>query len=133
MRNLIKKKLILGRLESSAEFQQEKKTKKVNRSEEINIDSLKIVVRDISDTDIEKRKLKKNTKGSLIVKILNNSPLAGLLNEKDIIIEVQKNKISNSKSLNKMVTDVSKKGEKTLLLTIINNNNQRRYLGVKIN
>ena len=132
-RNLIKKKLILGRLESSAEFQQEKKTKKVNRSEEINIDSLKIVVRDISDTDIEKRKLKKNTKGSLIVKILNNSPLAGLLNEKDIIIEVQKNKISNSKSLNKMVTDVSKKGEKTLLLTIINNNNQRRYLGVKIN
>ena len=90
-------------------------------------------MRDISDTDIEKRKLKKNTKGSLIVKILNNSPLAGLLNEKDIIIEVQKNKISNSKSLNKMVTDVSKKGEKTLLLTIINNNNQRRYLGVKIN
>ena len=66
-RNLIKKKLILGRLESSAEFQQEKKTKKVNRSEEINIDSLKIVVRDISDTDIEKRKLKLHIELKLMI------------------------------------------------------------------
>ena len=31
------------------------------------------------------------------------------------------------------VDNIFKKGEKTLLLTVINKNNQRRYLGVKIN
>ena len=30
-------------------------------------------------------------------------------------------------------TKLFKKGEKTLLLTVINQNNQRSYLGVKIN
>ena len=33
----------------------------------------------------------------------------------------------------KIVDNIFKKGEKTLLLTVINKNNQRRYLGVKIN
>ena len=31
------------------------------------------------------------------------------------------------------VNNIFKKGEKTLLLTIINKNNRRRYIGVKIN
>ena len=31
------------------------------------------------------------------------------------------------------LADAFQKGEKTLLLTVINKNNQRRYLGVKIN
>ena len=35
--------------------------------------------------------------------------------------------------LEKIVDSIFKKGEKTLLLTIINKNNRRRYLGVKIN
>ena len=39
----------------------------------------------------------------------------------------------NSLDLNKLVDKIFKKGEKTLLLTIIDNNNRRRYLGVKIN
>jgi len=57
--------------------------------------------------------------------------VAGMLREGDIIIEVQKNKVLNSKQLNKLIEGIYKKGEQTLLLTIINNNNQRRYLGVK--
>jgi C-terminal processing protease CtpA/Prc len=56
-----------------------------------------------------------------------------LLNVNDIIIEVQKTPVKNSSDLNKIVNSIFKKGEKTLLLTIINKNNRRRYLGVKIN
>ena len=54
-----------------------------------------------------------------------------MLREGDIIIEVQKNKVLNAKQLNQLIERIYKKGEQTLLLTIINNNNQRRYLGVK--
>ena len=69
----------------------------------------------------------------VIIEIANRSPLANLLSVNDIIIEVQKTSVKNSSDLNKIVDGIFKKGEKTLLLTVINNNNQRRYLGVKIN
>ena len=68
----------------------------------------------------------------MIVQILNKSPLNGLLDVGDIIIEVQKNSINLAKDLDRLVENVTKKGQKTLLLTVINKNNQRRYLGVKI-
>ena len=126
----ISKRLILGRLESSEEFK-EKKTKTVKK--DIEIDSLKITVRDITKKDITSRNLKENTKGVVIVSIANQSPLANLLSINDIIIEVQKNPVKNSSDLNKIVDGIFKKGEKTLLLKIINNNNRKRYLGVKIN
>ena len=51
----------------------------------------------------------------------------------DIIIEVQKSPIKSTSDLKKLVDSFFTKGEKTLLLTVINKNNQRRYLGVKIN
>ena len=126
----ISKRLILGRLESSEEFK-EKKTKTVNKENEI--ETLKITVRDITSEDITSRNLKKNTKGVIIVSIANSSPLTNLLNVNDIIIEVQKTSVKNSSNLNNLVERIFKKGEKTLLLTIIDNNNRRRYLGVKIN
>ena len=126
----ISKRLILGRLESSEEFK-EKKTKVVKK--EIEIETLKITVRDITDKDISSRNLNKNTTGALIVNISNKSSLINLLSVNDIIVEVQKTPIKKSSDLNKFVQGIFKKGEKTLLLTIINSNNQRRYLGVKIN
>ena len=55
-----------------------------------------------------------------------------LLNVGDIIIEVKRKPINNSSDL-KNIVDNLKKGEKNLLLSIIDNNNRRRYLGVKIN
>ena len=119
----IKKRLILGRLESSEEFK-EKKTKTVKKENEI--ETLKITVRDITSEDISSRNLKKNIKGVVIVGITNRSPLANLLSVNDIIIEVQKTPVKNSADLNKIVDGIFKKGEKTLLLTIINNNNRRR-------
>ena len=133
-KKLVIKKLTLGRLESSEDFKTENnKTKPKIKTEEIDIETLKITVRDITTSDIEDRKLEKNLKGVVILDISNKSPLSGLLQEGDIIIEVQKNKVSNSKELNNLIESIYKKGEQTLLLTIINSKNQRRYLGVKTN
>ena len=129
-KKLITKRLTLGRLESSEEFKA-KKLPTVDK--DIKIESLKITVRDINKKDIETRKLEKNTKGAVIVKISNESSLAGLLNINDIIIEVQKTPITKSADLNNIVNQIFKKGKKTLLITVINKDNQRRYLGVKIN
>ena len=126
----INKKLVLGRLESSEEFK-EKKTQTVTKENEI--ETLKITVREITDEDINSRNLDKKTTGVVIVNIANKSPLANLLRVNDIIIEVQKTQVKNYSDLNRIVEAIFKKGEKTLLLTVINSNNQRRYLGVKIN
>ena len=69
----------------------------------------------------------------MIVAISGKSSLAGLLNIDDIIIEVQKTPITKSTDLNNVVNQIFKTGKKTLLITVINKDNQRRYLGVKIN
>ena len=131
-KKLITKKLTLGRLESSEDFKAENKP--INpKKEESEIEVLKITVRDVTPQDIESRKLDKKTEGVVILEIGNKSPLTGLLQAGDIILEVQKNKVSSADDLNKQIETINKKGEQTLLLTIINNNNQRRYLGVKIN
>ncbi len=129
-KRLITKRLTLGRLESSEEFK-EKKSKVIKKVEDI--EKLKIAVRDITDEDIAKRNLNKKTSGVVITEISNRSPLINLLNVNDIIIEVQKSPVKSSSNLKRLVDDIFKKGEKTLLLTVINQNNQRRYLGVKIN
>ena len=129
-KKLISKRLTLGRLETSEEF---KETKPKIVKKDVDIDSLKIAVRDLNDQDISNRNLNKKTKGVVITEISNRSPLVNLLNVNDIIIEVQKTSVKNSSDLNKIVNGIFKKGEKTLLLTVINNNNRRRYLGVKIN
>ena len=130
-KKLITKTLTLGRLESSEEFK-EKKIKTVEKKEDV-IKSLKITVREINADDISSRNLNKNTKGVVITNIENNSPLANVLSINDIIIEVQKNPVKKSSDLKDIVDSIFKKGEKTLLLTVINKNNRRRYLGVKIN
>ena len=129
-KKLISKRLILGRLESSEEFK-EKKTKVVKKEEDI--ESLKITVREVNEQDISSRKLNKKTTGVVITDISNRSPLTNLLKVNDIIIEVQKTSIKSISDLKRVVDNIFKKGEKTLLLTVINQNNQRRYLGVKIN
>ena len=122
--------MILGRLESSEEFK-ERKSKVVKKEEEI--ESLKITVREINDKDKSSRNLDKKITGVVITNISSRSPLVNQLSINDIIIEVQKTKINSISDLEKKVENIFKKGEKTLLLTIINKNNQRRYLGVKIN
>ena len=129
-KKLISKRLILGRLESSQEFQ-EKKTQKVEKVEDI--EKLKITVREITNEDISSRNLNKKTSGVVITEISSRSPLTNLLSVNDIIIEIQKSPVKSTSDLKRLVDNFFQKGEKTLLLTVINKNNQRRYLGVKIN
>ena len=129
-KRLISKRLVLGRLESSEEFK-DKKTKTVKKV--VDIDKLKIAVRDINSEDITSRNLNKKTSGVVITEISTRSPLKNLLSVNDIIIEIQKSPIKSTSDLKKSVDSFFQKGEKTLLLTVINKNNQRRYLGVKIN
>ena len=90
-------------------------------------------MRDINNEDTTSRKLNKNITGVVITDISNRSPLLNLLSINDIIIEIQKTSVKNPMDLKRKVDGIFKKGEKTLLLTIINKNNRRRYLGVKIN
>ena len=130
-KRMVSKRLVLGRLESSSEFK-EKKTSKPKSSKNFDINSLKINVRDIDANDRKTRNLKSSITGSVINEIYNNSPLSGLLNKNDIIIEVQKKPIKSSSELNRVVKNIISQKEQTLLLTVINNRNQRRYLGVKI-
>jgi len=130
-KKLISKRLVLGRLESTAEFKEKKSLpQKINKS--IDIESLKINVRDINKTDKSERNLKANQTGSIINEIYQNSPLNGLLNKNDIIIEVQKKSFQSSLELDRIIKNIVNKKETTVLLTIINSSNQRRYLGVKI-
>ena len=130
-KKLITKKLTLGRLESSQEFKA--KSPKIKKTKEVEIENLKITVRDLNEEDISSRKLNKNTKGVVIMEISNISPLKGLLNINDIIIEAQKTQITKSSDLNNVVNQVKKRGDKNLLLSVIDKNNQSRYLGVKLN
>jgi len=131
-KKLISKKLTLGRLESSDDFKAEnKKIKPGDKKKDTEIETLKITVRNITSKDIKDRKLEKNLKGVVITKIESKSVISGMLRVGDVITEVQKNKVLNPKQLNQLIESIYKKGEQTLLLTIINSNNQRRYLGVK--
>ena len=131
-KKIIIKKLKLGRLESSEDFKVETKPlKPKTKTKDTEIDTLKISVRDITAEDIKNRKLNKGLKGVVITYISNKSSVAGYLQVGDIILEVQKNKILNAKQLNNVIEDIYKKGKQTILLAIINKNNQRRYLGIK--
>ena len=72
-KKLISKRLTLGRLETSDEF---KETKPKIVKKDVDIQSLKIAVRDLNDQDISSRNLNKKTKGVVITEISNRSPLA---------------------------------------------------------
>ena len=57
--------------------------------------------------------------------------MSGKLNVNDIIIEVQKKGLKTSASLNETVNKIIKQNQ-PLYLTIINNNNQKRYVAFKL-
>ena len=123
------KKITLGRLETSEDFMSERKETDHNISE---IESLKITVRILSTKDIEDRKLPKNTSGLVITGIKKDSPVINYLRVNDIIIEAQKNKIKSIEDLEIVVNNVLQSDEKTILFVIYNNQNQRRYIGIKL-
>ena len=82
--------------------------------------------------DIEERNLPKNTKGLVITEIANDSPI-NYLKAGNIIVEAQKKEIKTIGDLEIAVKQALNSEEKTLLIAIYNNQNQRRYIGVKLN
>ena len=85
----------------------------------------------IEQKDIKERKLPNQTTGLVITNIGKNSPV-DYLNVGDIIVEAQKKKIKSTKDLEDIVDTVLKSNQKTILIVIYNNQNQRRYIGVKL-
>ena len=127
----ITKKIKLGRLETSDDFKEEKKETKTEDPEISEIKSLKIIARLLNQKDIEERKLPNQTTGLVITNIGKNSPV-NYLNVGDVIIEAQKQKIKSIKDLEDIVDKALKSNQKTILIVIYNNQNQKRYIGVKL-
>ncbi len=127
---LISKKVLLGRLESSAEFKAENIIEP-DTSKYVKVEGLKISVRDLNKNDIVERELPKNTTGVVVTEISEGSPLV-FVYVNDIIVELQKKKIKNSEQFSDLVKEIINEDEKTLYLAIYNSSNQRSYITVKL-
>ncbi len=126
----IEKIIILGRLETSEEF---KVSEKKSVPEQSKVEKLRITVRELTKEDIKSRNLPNQTTGVIITNIENNSPLMNSIELNSIIIEAQKKKIRNVNDLNQVVNQVLNTNQKTILLVVYNSQNQRRYIGIKLN
>jgi len=127
---LVSKKVLLGRLESSKEFKAEKKDEQ-DPSKYVEVENLKISVRDLNKDDIYERKLPKNTTGVVVTKISEGSPLM-FVSVNDVIVELQKKKVINSSQFSNLAKEIIDKGATTLYLAIFNSSNQRSYITVKL-
>ena len=128
----INKKIKLGRLETSDDFKVKKTLDDIEETPEIFlIKSLDVAVRLLNKKDIAQRKLPNQTTGLVITATGKDSPL-NYLGAGDIIVEAQKKKLRSAKDLETIVESALKSSEKTILIVIYNNQNQRRYIGVKL-
>jgi len=125
----ITKVITLGRLETSEDFKVSDKSKS---QEIIEIENLKISVRQINKEDIKNRNLPNQTTGLVVTKIQNDSPLFNSIETNSIILEAQKKKIRTANDLKQITNQVLNSNEKTILLVIFNSQNQRRYIGIKL-
>ena len=124
------KTITLGRLETSDDFKIAEKKEELPK--ETLVENLKIKVRKLSDQDIKTRNLPNQTNGLVITSIEKNSPLTGSIEVNSIILEAQKKKIRNVEDLNQALKQVLNSNQKTILLVIYNSQNQKRYIGVKL-
>ncbi len=124
------KNVLLGRLETSEDFKVSEKQKPSDITDQI--EDLKITVRSLNKEDIKNRKLPNQTTGLVITDIQNNSPLAGSIEVNSIIVEAQKERIKSIDDLKQIIKQVLKSNQKTILFAIYNNQNQRRYIGIKL-
>ena len=93
---------------------------------------MKINVRSITKEDIKTRNLPNQTSGLVITQIENDSPLKNSIEVNSIILEAQKKRIRTVDDLNRVVKEVLNSNQKTILLVIYNSQNQRRYIGIKL-
>ncbi len=123
------KTITLGRLETSEDF---KVAEKGKQPQELRVESLKISVRELTNEDIKTRNLPNQTSGLVITQIDLDSPISSSIEKDSIILEAQKKKIRSVSDLEQSVKEVLKTNQKTILLVIYNSQNQRRYIGVKL-
>ena len=128
----ITKKVLLGRLETSDDFKVSENPKKDENNLDEIIESLRISVRPLTKEDIKNRKLPNQTTGLVITNMANNSPLVNSIEINSIIIEAQKKKIISADDLKDITQKAINSNQKTILIAIYNNQNQRRYIGVKL-
>ena len=124
------KNVLLGRLETSEDFKVSEKQETIDTTDQI--EDLKITVRYLNKEDIKNRKLPNQTTGLVITGIQNNSPLAGSIELNSIIVEAQKERIKSIDDLKQITKQVLNSNQKTILFVIYNNQNQRRYIGIKL-
>ena len=122
------KDIILGRLETSEDFKVTEKSKPT----ESNISNLKITVRKLNSEDIKQRNLPNQTKGLVITKIDNDSPLKNSIEVNSVIIEAQKKRVTLASELENITNEVLRSNQKTILFVIYNSQNQKRYIGIKL-
>ena len=127
----ITKNVILGRLETSEDGTASKKQEPVEKQSS-EIKNLKITVRLLNKEDIKIRKLPNQTTGLIITGIASNSPLSKSIEVNNVIVEAQKKKIRSINDLRKITENVLNSNQKTILLVIYNNQNQKRYIGIKL-
>ncbi len=125
----IEKTITLGRLETSEDF---KVADQKQPSKETEIKELKISVKKLSKEDIQSRNLPNQTTGLIITKIEKDSPLANSIEVNSIILEAQKKKIRSINDFTQVLKQVLNSNQKTILLVIYNSQNQRRYIGIKL-
>ncbi len=122
------KNITLGRLETSEDF----KVSEKKPPSETYIDDLKVTVRKLNNEDIKQRNLPNQTKGLVVTKIENGSPIINSIEINSIIVEAQKKRINSANDLKKILREVLNSNQKTVLLVIYNSQNQKRYIGVKL-
>ena len=127
-KKLINKRITLGRLETSEDF----KVTKPKQVKTSRIENLKIEVRSLKKEDIASRGLPSNTTGVVITKIDNDSPIADLA-VNNIIVEAQKRKIKTPGDLDNIIKSAVMAKNKSIVIVIYNNQNQKSYIGVKLN
>ena len=127
-KKLINKKITLGRLETSEDFKETKP--KLVKS--FRIENLKAEVRPVKKEDIVNRGLPSNTTGVVITKIDNDSPISNLA-VNNIIIEAQKRKIKTPGDLDNIMKSAATAKTKSMVIVIYNNQNQKSYIGIKLN
>jgi len=123
------KEILLGRLETSEDFLAQGKP--TEEKKDTVIEGLKIKVRLLNKDDIQQRGLPSKTSGVVITDIMQDSPV-NYLKVNNIIIEAQEKKIKTIGDLDNLVKIAKRKKDKTLLIAIYNNQNQKRYIGVKL-
>ena len=130
-KKILTKNITVTRLEEANEYKNEN-SKQVAPSA-ITIKELGIKIRNINNQDVEKKPNLKDKKGVYILEISGDSPLALLpVKEGEIIIAVANIPVSNVKNFEDQFKKEIKKNTNSILLTILDGDNQSKFIGVKI-